>query len=254
MQNTFKLWKDIIINPFEGYKNVNDKTKILLPLLTIIALFLLSITMLVPIMLSDSYSEAIVRVQISTMADRGNEMSLEQQAAMADQMKSPMIRNITIASSYAGGLITFLLITLLVAFILKLIISSVKKEKVKFSLVFKIMLFATIVSMVQSLLKNGITLSGNWERILSRVTDTGSLQLALQSPISLAALFDPAKVGHSIYMLIDAFTDIFNWIYYVLLYAGLKIATELEKKQALIITIVIALISIAVGLAITILT
>jgi len=251
MKNTFKLWKDIIANPFEGYKGLNENTKILLPLLTIIVLFVISITMIVPILLSEPYSEAIVRAQIATMAERGNEMSSEQQAAMAEQMKSPMVKNITIASSYAGGLLTFFLMTLAAALILKLTVSSMKKDKVKFSLVFKILIFASIVAMVQSILKMGITLTGNWERALSRVNDTGSLQQVLQTPISLAALFDASGMNRTLYMLIDTLTDVFNWIYYIFVYAGLKVAVQLEKKQALTATIIIAVISVAIGAAFT---
>ncbi|MBI9099311.1 MAG: YIP1 family protein [Spirochaetaceae bacterium] len=254
MKNVFVLWKDIIVNPFEGYKGVNESTKILLPLLSIIVLFLISISMIVPIMLSDAYGDAVVRVQISTMAERGNEMSAEQQAAVAEQIKSPMVRNITIVSAYAGGLITFFLVTLLVTLILKIVISSVKKETVNFSLVFKIIIFASIVAMIQSILKMGITLSGDWERTLSRVNDTAALQQALQSPVSLAALADPGAVSNSVYMLIDSFSDIFNWIYYIFLYAGLRVVTQLEKKPALIIIIALALFSIAIGLLFTLFT
>lgn len=249
MKKTFTLWKTIIANPFEGFKGVGDSTKILFPLLTIILLFVFSISMMVPLMLSDSYGDAIVRSQVKGMIEKGNEISLEQQNAMADQIKSPMVRNITIVSAYAGGLITFFLITLFTTFLLKVFISLLKKEKVKFSLVFKVILFASLITMVQSIVKAGVTLTGDWHRVLARVNDTSALQHALQSSISVAALLDPAKVGNSVYFLIDAFTDIFNWLYYVFLYAGLKSALELERKQALAATIVTALLSIGIGFA-----
>lgn len=251
MKNTFVLWKEIIANPFEGYKGVNDNTGILLPVLSIILLFIISVSMMLPILVSEPYADAVVRTQISAMAERGNEMSLEQQTAMAEQMSSPMFRNITIASSYGGGLIGLIVITLLVTLILKLIVSSVKKEKVKFSLVFKIIIFALIVGMVQSIVKMGITLAGDWPRILARVNDAAGLQQALQSPVSLAALFDRATVGNTVYTLINSLTDVFNWIYYLFIYAGLRSALVIEKKPALIVTVVIALISIAVEVIFT---
>ena len=254
MKDTFKLWKDIIANPFEGFKGLNDNTKIIWPLLTIIVLFLISTSLLIPILSSDEYSQAIVRAQVTSAAEKGNPMSNEQIEAMSKQMTSPMIKNITLVSSFVGGLITFMAITLLVSLILKLFVSSVKKDKVKFSLILKIILFTTIIAMVQSLLKAGITITGNWERVLSRVNETSQLQFALTSPISLAALFDLSSLGDSLYMLLDAFTDIFNWIYYIFLYAGLKIVAELDKKKAMIITVVIALISIAIGFAFTLIS
>jgi hypothetical protein len=231
--------------------NLFPLKKINNPGLFLIILFLISTSLLMPITTSKIYMEAIVRVQVSAAAEKGNEMSIEQQNVMAENLNSPTMRNITMVSTYVGGLVTFFLFTLLTALLLKLVVSSVKKDKIKFSLVLKVLLFATIVSMMQLLVKNGITLSGNWQRGLSRVNDMGSLQFALQSPISFAALFDYSTMNKTVYMLIDAVTDIFNWIYYIFLYAGLKVTIGLEKTKALIITIVIAVVSISIGLIFT---
>lgn len=251
MKKTILLWKEILSNPFEGYKGINDSTKIFPPLLIIIVLFLISTTMIIPIMTSEAYGDALVRVQLANMAEQGQEMSAEQQAAMAEQIKSPMVRNITVVSAYIGGIITFIGINLLTALILKLVAGAVKKEAVKFSLLFKVLLFALIVSMVQSLVKMGITLSGDWQRALARATENADLQMALQAPVSLAALLDPKALGRQLYFLVDYVTDFFNWIYYVLLYAGLKSAVGLEKKQALIITIITAVLALGIALLFT---
>jgi len=250
MKNTFILWKNIIANPFEGYKSVNDSTKLLLPLLIIISLFLISTTMSVPILSSDSYSEVLVRSQITAMAEKGNEMSAEQQVALDEQIKSPMVRNITLASTYIVGLIAFIGIGLLLpALFGKIYASYAKKEKVKFSLIFKILIFAVIIGMVQSLIKIGITLTGDWQRALNRVNDASMIQYILQAPVSLAALLDPSEINKTLYMLIDAFTDVFNWIYYIFIYAGIKVSLQLEKKPALITTVIIAATSIIIATA-----
>ncbi len=248
MIKTFKLWKEIIINPFNGYKGLDDNTKIGIPLVSIIFLFLISTFLLVPIMKSDSYFEAITRVQITNMAEHGNELSTERQNEMAEQFKSPLVRNMTVVMPFVTGLLLFLLYTLFVTFILKFIISAIKKERIKFSLILKIILFTSIIYMIQIILKNSITITGDWLRALKRANDTSSLQMALQTPISLAALLDPGKTGKIIYFLIDFLTDIFNWLYYVFLYAGLKVAVKLEKKQALLMTVIIAVISLLIGL------
>ncbi|MBB6481006.1 YIP1 family protein [Spirochaeta isovalerica] len=251
MKNTFILWKEIIANPFEGYKKLNNDTKLFLPFLTIIILFLFSVLLMIPMQTSDVYGEAMARVQQAALADRGTELSDEQMTAMAEQMKSPMVRNITIVSTIGGGLVSYIVITLVSALILKLLSGGFKKEAVKYSLVLKIILFASIVSMVQALLKMGITLSGDWQRALARVNTTGDLQMALQSPVSLAALFDPVSMGRQVYFLLDYVTDIFNWIYYLFLYAGLKGALALEKNKALAVTVIMAVISIGIALAFT---
>lgn len=251
MKETFILWKDIISNPFEGFGKLKEGTRLLPPLLVIIVLFLLSLVLMIPMQSSDVYSDAVVRIQTAVMADQGNEMSTEQQDAMAERMKSPMIRNITILSTFVGGLFSFMAIILLLALFMKFLSGGLKKESVKFSLLLKMILFASIVSVVQSMLKMGLTISGDWQRALSRVNSAAELQFALQSPVSLAAFFDPAQMGRQVYFLLDYVTDIFNWIYYVFIYAGLKAAVGLEKKSALIVTITVVVISMAVALAFT---
>lgn len=251
MKNTFILWKNIIANPFDGFRDLKESTKLFPALLVIIVLFLFSMILLIPIMSSPAYGDAVARVQSTVMAQRGTEMSAEQQAAMAEQLKSPVVRNITIVSAVAGGLISYMAVLLVMTLVLMLVIGAVRKEKIRFSLVLKLLLFTAIVSMVQSLVKMGITLSGDWLRVLSRVTDTPSLQAALNSPVSLAALMDVSAVGRQVYYLVDYITDVFNWVYYIFLYAGLKAVAGLEKKKALLITVIIAVISILIGLVFT---
>lgn len=244
MKTTILLWKNIISNPFEGYRGVNDSTKVLFPLLIVIVLFAVSISLIIPLMVSESYGDALVRIQVNTMMEKGTEMSLEQQEAVAGNIKSPMVRNITVVSAYVAGLLFIFIIMVIISFILKVVASAVKREPVKFLLIFKILLFASLISMVQMSLKSGIALTGNWQRALARVNDSAALQIALMAPVSLAALVDPLTVGPFIYTLIDSVTDVFNWIYYVFFYAGLRASVELQKKPALIITIVTALVMV----------
>ncbi len=246
--NTFKLWKNIIVNPFQGFRDVNDQTKLALPLITIILLMCISFSILIPVYLNDSYGEVLARIQYEKMVEDGNAMSLEQMDNLNKYFQSSAFNTITIVSVFVGGVIFFLLIIFLTSFILKLVATSLKKEKVKFSLILKIILFASIVSMVQMILKNSITITGDWLHALKRAKDTFSFQLALQTPLSFAALVDPSKSGKIIYFLVDYLTDIFNWLYYIFFYAGLKIAVKLEKKHALTITIIIAVISLLIGL------
>jgi hypothetical protein len=253
MVNFIKNWKNIISNPFEGFSEINNETKWFLPLLTIIILLLISTSLLIPIMQSDEYIGALVRATTSQQAEKGVEMSTEAQEAMAKQLNSPMIKNITIASALGGGTITFIVILILNSLLIMLL-SAILKNKIKFSLIFKIMIFISIISIVQSLIKSGITLSGDYARILSRVNDTTGLKLALAAPVSLAALFSVETLGSTGYFLLDAVTDIFNWIYYIFLYAGLKISAGLQKKHALMVTIITAVIFIIIGLIFNMIT
>ena len=248
-----KIWKDIISNPFEGFSEVRDDTKWFLPLLMLLILVLISTVLIVPLMQSDEYIGALVRATTSQQAEKGTEMSAEAQAAMADQLSSPMMKKITIASALGGGVITFVIIMLINALVIKLL-AAIMKEKTKFSLIFKILIFVSIISIVQSLIKSGITLSGDWARILNRVNDTDGLKFALSAPVSLAALFSVDTLGSTGYFLMDALTDIFNWIYYIFLYAGLKVSAGLTKKHALMVTIISAVVFILIGLIFNLIT
>ena len=242
-----KIWKNIVSNPFEGFSEVKDETKWFLPLLILLILILISTALIIPLMQSDEYIGALVRATISQQAEKGVEMSAEAQTDMAEQLSSPMIKNITIASALGGGVITFIVIMLINTLLIKLF-AAIMKEKTNFSLIFKILIFISIISIVQSLIKSGITLSGDWARILNRVNDTTGLKLALSAPVSLAALFSVETLGPTGYFMMDALTDIFNWIYYIFLYAGLKVSAGLTKKHALKVTIITAAVFLSIGL------
>ena len=249
----FKIWKNIISSPFEGFAQVNDETKWFLPLIAILILIFLSIALTIPIMQSDEYIGALVRATVSQQTEKGVEMSLEQQTAMSEQLNSPIIKKITIASALGGGIITFVIIMLLTALFIKLL-SAIFKNKVKFLLIFKILIFISIISIVQSLVKSGITLSGDWTRILNKVTDMAGLKQALSASVSLAALFSVDKIGSNGYFLLDTLTDIFNWIYYIFLYIGLQVSAGLTKNHALKVTVISAVVFILIGFAFNFIT
>lgn len=242
-----RIWKNIISNPFEGFSELSNETKWFLPLLALLILLLVSIALIIPLMQSEEYTSALVRATVSGQAEKGTEMSTEQQTAMSEQLSSPMMKKITIASALGGGVLTFVIVMLINTLLIKLF-AAIMKEKVKFSLIFKILIFISIISVVQSLIKSGITLSGDWARILNRVNDTTGLKLALSAPVSLAALFSADTLGSTGYFLLDILTDIFNWIYYIFLYAGLKVSAGLTKKHALTVTVISAVVFIFIAL------
>ena len=245
--NSIKLWGAIIPSPVSGFSNMDEKTKIALPLILILLLAAVSNLMIVPIITSGEYSDALIRTQISSMQEKGTQLSAEQIEAMSDQLTSDSMKTITVLSSVIGGLFGYALMLAVSIFILKLF-TVIAKEKVSLKLLFRIIIFIALISIVQIILKNVITLTTDYGRFLSRVQTTSDLKYALTSPVSLAALFNPAKVGAVFYYLIDTFTDVFNWLYYGYLYAGLRGAAGLSKAKSLKITIISALVMVAIGL------
>lgn len=240
------LWKKIIVSPFSGYGELKKETPVLIPLLILLLLMVLSILMLFPVFQSEAYGKAVIQVQIDTLAKKGQELSLEQQEALKEQLTSPTMRTITRVSSIAGGLVTFLGIMLLSALLLKLLF-LIFREETTFKLCFKILVFTGIISVAQGLVKNLITITGNWERLLYQVQDTQGLKTALQSSVSLAALFSVETLGKIGFYLVDTLTDIFNWIYYIFIYAALRMSAGLEKNKALKVTLIFAGCYILIG-------
>ena len=250
--NSIKLWGGIISSPVDGFSKVDAKTKIALPILLIILLALISTTLLLGIMSNDGYKEALLRTQIVSFQEKGTELSSEQMAAMEKQFNSPTFMVITAVSTVGGGVITYVLMTAVSLFLLKLI-SLIFKQKAGLKILLRIFVYIALFSIAQMLLKNIITLVSDYGRILARVQSTDDLRYALTSSISLAALFDPSSIGKALHYAIDLLTDVFNWLYYGFLYAGLRGAAKIEKKTALTITIVFALVMSGIGLLMTVL-
>jgi hypothetical protein len=248
MKNSISLWGQIIPSPIKGFSNVNKETGVALPLIVVLLLVLASSMLLIPILSSDAYTDAMVRAQINSMQEKGTELSTEQIELMSQQFTSGNVKTITLLTSIIGGVFGYVLMLVVSVFLLKLF-TVIAKEKISLKLLLRILVFVAIISVLQMLIKNFITVFTDYERILSRVQNTSDLQYALSSPVSLAAIFTPGKISTSLYFLIDAITDIFNWLYYGYLFAGLKAAAGLSTSKALKITIISAIVMIAITLA-----
>ena len=247
--NTFQIWKSIISNPFKGYEKVGKQTRILLPLLVILILVTVNLLILTPIMQSSAYTSALVKVQMIKMNEKGMGSSVSRED-LEKQLSAPLTKRITLISSFAGGIITYTAVLFLSAFLIWLL-SLLLKDKKNYKIILKILIFAGLVSTLQGIVKSTIVATGDWERILHQVRTIEDFSLALQAPTSFAALINPAKSGMPLYILIDSVTDIFNWIYYIFIFAGLSSALKMEKQIALKITVLYAVLSIAVGIAAT---
>lgn len=243
-----EIWKEIISNPFKGFSLVEPKSKILLPTILMLLLSLAGTLVVQPIMQSKAYQKAMLEVQYNTIEkNQGSPVSEEMKQAIADQMNSPITKNITLISTYAGPIIGYLIFYLFLFSLVLKIITAIAKEKVAYGHLFRILVFAGIVGIVQVLLKNVIALTGNWQSQLATVTSAGELGYAITAPVSLAALTTPASIGKMPYYLLDTFTDIFNWLSYVFIYAGLVSSAKIAKNKALIVTIIYAVLGIGFG-------
>ncbi|MBN2050570.1 MAG: YIP1 family protein [Spirochaetales bacterium] len=253
MKNGILLWKEIITEPSRGFTQIGKDTKIFLPLLVILALTLVATALLLPIVRSPEYTKAVITVQEQTMQEKGSPLSREQAEAMADQLSSDRMKTITTVSTLVGGLFGYL-IMLMVSWLLFKLILVIFKTPASMGLLFKVLVYLALFTAVQSILKTVVTLSGNWERMLALVQTTDDFKMALQSPISLAALVSYKKVGTTAYFIIDTLTDIFNYLYYGYLYVALHRLFGMEKRKALFAVLVCAVLFIGAGFILTLLT
>lgn len=250
MKHTISLWVSIFKSPASGFAKIDEKTKILLPVFIIIIFALIASALLIPVLNSKAYSDAMVRVQLKVLEERSGAMSEAQKEQIVQSLTSSTTKTISLLSTVIGGSLGYLLTILITAILLK-VLTLIFREKQKFGHLFKIIVYISLISIAQMLIKNMITLVTDYERVLSGVMTTSDLQYALSSQISLAVLFTPGKTGTAVIYLLDTFTDIFNWLYYGFIYAGLHYSCEIKQRKALSLTIVMAVILIAAGLALT---
>jgi hypothetical protein len=245
MPSTLRIWGRILQNPFTGYGQINKDTRIAWPLACILLLVAVSTSLLLPITSSPTYLAAALRVQTKTLESRGVEMGGAQGKALEEQLNSPVMRTFTVVSAYLGALISSAAVMLLLALLMKAFTSAMKVS-IPYRQLLAIFLFTGLVTAVQGLLKAGITLASDWRGALQGVQTTADLKAALVSPLSLALLFPYASLGKLGFALLDTATDVFHWIYFTFLYAGMKSA-GLDKKRALAVTLLTAVLFLAVG-------
>lgn len=246
VENPWKLWMSIIANPFKGYQGLRDETKILLPLLVLILMVLLTPLLIQPITDSQAYKEAVLKVQYAAIEkQQGSPLSEEMKETYREQLSSSSVQTISKVSMFVSSLLIFLVMLLGFSLVL-FIISKIMGYSTRFSLFFKILVFASILTVFQNLLTNLITLTGDYETTLRTVRSATDLQYALASPISLAVFFDPGQLGKIPYFFLDTLTGIFTWLFYIFIYAGLTISAKISKNRALIMTIIAGVLAVGI--------
>jgi len=246
MPSSLRIWGHILSNPFTGYGQINKDTRIAWPLACLLLLVAVSTSLMLPITSSPAYLAAALRVQTATLESRGVEMGGEQSKAMEEQLTSPMMRTFTAVSSYLGAFVTFAATILFLALLMKAFTSAMKAS-LPYRQLLAIFVFTGLVTAVQGLFKAGIMLASDWQGALQGVQTTADLKAALVSPLSLALLVPYATLGKVGYALLDTATDVFNWIYFTFLYAGMK-AAGMDKGRALAVTLFTAVLFLAVAL------
>ena len=192
MKKTMKLWSEVLTSPSRGFSSFDEKTPLAIAIICVLVLVFISTAIIIPIINSGAYSEAVVRIQINTMKDRGTEMTAEQIEMMRESLTTGPAKKISLISSLAGGVIGYAVMLLITTLLLKVLL-SIFKEKRGFKLVLKLMVYIALITAVQMLLKNVITVLTDYERVLSRVQYTKELQYALTFSGQLSSIIFTAE-------------------------------------------------------------
>ncbi|NOY07830.1 MAG: hypothetical protein GXP33_03195 [Spirochaetes bacterium] len=243
MSNLLSTWKRIIFNPKDGYKSITEETKIFMPVVIILIISIVSISIMLPIITSKTYLKASIGIQIHKMEKKGTTLNEQQLESMNKYSNSKISKIIAIAGSYLGGIVGYLLIFVIGAFVLLILSRIFRCKDISYRLILRIIVFTAIITAVQGLIKIVIVYFSDWQAALKTARTMSDLKNALAANLSAAAFFDPKSMNRVLFYLIDYFTDIFNIIYFVFIFYGLSAAGKIKENSALAITIVYAVLA-----------
>ncbi len=243
MSDLLSTWKQIIFNPKDGYKNITEETKIFVPIIVVLVILIVSISVSLPIITSKTFLKASIDIQIAKMEKKGTTLSEQQLDAMNKYSNSKISKIIAVAGSYVGGIVVYLLIFVIGAFVLLILSRIFRCKDISYRLILRIIVFTAIITTVQGLIKILIVYFSDWQTAVKTARTIGDLKNALAANLSAAAFFDPKSMNRVLFYIIDYFTDIFNIIYFVFIFYGLSIAGKIKENRALVITIVYAVLA-----------
>jgi len=244
MLKPFSIWKDILNNPLEGFPRLKE-SGIFWPFFYVVIFTTLITAMLIPLVQSSQYTEALVRAQVTLMEEKGSPLSSNQVEAMRNQLNSPVTKNIQVISTVLSPMVALILMMLLAALILKGT-ALLFKDKSPYGLLLKILIYSSVISVFHSLLKQSIVLMGEWQTNLANVTNMMDFQRALTTQLGLTLFLDTSSWSPVLFFVVDYFTDIFNWLYYGFLGIGIYTLTSLDRNK----TVALLLLNISVFLVI----
>jgi hypothetical protein len=228
MKETFLLWKNIFTKPAEAYKQITPQTKIGFCLLLLLLVLTVSGLLLLPILTSAAYHDAYLRANLNFMEKSGLLTSPGVRKTATDNLNSPLTRGFLAIGPVIGPALS-LLVVLFVASLVLWLVGLVTKNKVPFKAGLRVFAFTWAVYAWQALIQSVILLISDHQALLGKVHTMTDFSLALTVPFSLAALFPPGSVGLAAIVAIDFVTNIFNIIFYYLLYTGLR-AQSVDQK------------------------
>ncbi len=240
MFESLLVWKKIMVSPSEGFREVDENTKVFIPIILLLIVALIAVSFVVPITTSKVYIEKSLSLQLTKMKAKGMNISMEQARKGAE---SGVTKTITLVSAYAGNVIVYLITFYLGAFVLWLLVKIFKAGEVSYKLLFRVVVFSAIVTVIGGLINGLIVYFSDWRAAVASATNVSELGDAVKADLSLAAFFDRTTLGKIPFYLLDYVTSIFNILYFVLIYYGLVFAGKVKSEKAVSITVIFGILS-----------
>ncbi len=244
MFKSLLIWKKIVTSPSEGFSDVDENTKILIPIVVLLVIALIGVSFVVPITTSKVYLDKSLSIQLAKMKAKGMDISIEQARKGAE---SSLTRTISIVSAYAGSIIVYLIMFYLGALVLWLLVKIFRGGEASYKLLLRVVIFSTIVTVIGGVVSGLIVYFSDWKSAVTSATSMGELGDAVKANLSLAVFFDRATLGKFPFYFIDYFSNIFNILYFVLIYYGLVFAGKVESKRAISVVVVFGILSAVPG-------
>lgn len=244
----WRTWKQVLFDPFNGFREISADTKVGVPTLVCAIIAMGIAALLIPVMTHPAYVDASLRVQMEVLEEAmGQELSEAQISQLEERLSSPGMRTWTIVSTVVGSGIAVIIGLLLIA-VLVWLGARLGGRPVRFRHAYAVGVFAYPVRLLGSLLTEILVVSADPYTLFQNVRTFADLTYALEPPLSLAAVLTPSEVGHVVYALVNAATDIFFILYLVLLYAGLVASIGVPKRKAVPVVVLfyVALVALSV--------
>jgi hypothetical protein len=229
VKETFRLWKAIFTKPEEGYKQIAPETRLGLPMLFICVVLIAAGLLLIPVVTSDAYREASVRATLNYMDKASLLSDPGARKNAADALSSPLQHSIQLMNAVAGPVVSFFLALVSASGVLWLA-GFALKSRIKFGVAMRVFAFTWAVFAWATLLQSVVLLLSDYEGMFARITTLAAFRYALSVPFSLSILFPPGSASPAVVLAVDFVTNLFNIIFYVLLFIGVRVQSEKPER------------------------
>ncbi|RKX80720.1 MAG: hypothetical protein DRP57_12690, partial [Spirochaetes bacterium] len=119
MAQLARTWKNVLFNPKDGFKEINENTRIFVPIIIVLVISLIAVSIMIPIITSRIYLQKSVAIQLAKMGKNAATSAVEQ---ANKSVESKTTKIIAISGAYIGSIVTYLLIFYAGALVLFLLV------------------------------------------------------------------------------------------------------------------------------------